>query len=77
MEAERQQGEGYSVSFIRGGPAEWLEYREGDKLLAAVMVEPEDGWRKLKIHASTLKNWDGPVKGRRLTREEFELVLLP
>jgi hypothetical protein len=74
LESERQQREGYSAGFTPGGPAESLEYREGDKFLAAVPVELEDGWRKLKIYAYTLKTWDGPVQ-RRLTPEEFELVL--
>jgi hypothetical protein len=40
-----------------------------------VLVEPDRGRRKLKLHASTLKEWDKPVKGQQLTPEEFELVV--
>lgn len=75
LESERQQGEGYSAMFSPGGRGEYIEYREGDKYLAAVLVEPDRSWRRLKLHASTLKEWDEPVKGRRLTPEEFELVV--
>jgi len=75
LESERQQREGYSARFAPGGRGEYIEYREGDKYLAAVLVEPERGWRKINLHASTLKDWDEPVKGRQLTPEEFELVV--
>jgi hypothetical protein len=75
LESERQQAEGYSVMFSPGERGEYIEYREGDKYLAAVLVEPDRGRRRIKLHASTLKEWDEPVKGRRLTPEEFERVV--
>ena len=75
LESERQQSEGYSAMFSPGGRGEYIEYREGDKYLTAVLVEPDRGRRKLKLHASTLKEWDKPVKGQQLTPEEFELVV--
>lgn len=75
LESERQQREGYSAMFSPGGRGEYIEYREGDKYLAGVLVEPDRGMKKLKIHASTLKEWDGPVKGQQVTPEEFKLVV--
>jgi hypothetical protein len=61
--------------FSPGSRGEYIEYREGDKYLTAVLVEPDRGRRKLKLHASTLKEWDKPVKGPQLTPEAFELVV--
>ena len=75
LESERQQREGYSAMFSPGGRGEYIEYREGDKYLSGVLVEPDRSMRKVKLHASTLREWDEPVKGQQLTPEEFELVV--
>lgn len=73
LESESQLREGYSVTYSPDGHGEYIEYREGDKFLSAVLLEYEGGRRKL--HASTLKEWDEPVKGEPLTLEELELVV--
>ena len=75
LESERQQKEGYSVMFSPGGPPEYIDYREGDKYLMGVHVGHDRNRRMLTLHASTLKEWDEPVRGQPLTPEEFELVV--
>src|SRR5947209_5427804 len=71
QELEKQKREGYSVDMPPGSRGEWLIYREGEKSLEAQLTWG-DGCR---LYTESLKEWDTPVKGERLSPEEYNLVL--
>lgn len=54
-----------------GSRGEWLIYRDGEKSLEAQLTWG-DGCR---LYTESLKTWNAPVKGERLTPEEYDLVL--
>jgi len=71
LELEKQKREGYSVEMPSESRGEWLIYREGEKSLEAQLTWG-DGCR---LYTASLETWNAPVKGERLTPEEYDLVL--
>ena len=71
LELEKQKREGYSVESSPESRGEWLIYREGNKILEAQLTWG-DGCR---LYTESLKTWNAPVKGVRLSPEEYALVL--
>lgn len=71
LEHSKQKDEGYSVKIPSRSRGEAVEYREGEKSLTADITWG-DG---LRLHTQSISEWSTPVKGQKLSKEEFNLVV--
>jgi hypothetical protein len=70
---EQQQREGYSVEIPAASRGEEVVYREGEKWVEAfIHIDWKTG---VRLYTHSLQEWRAPEKGKRLTPEEYELVV--
>ena len=73
LEREKQKREGYVIEKPSGSRAEYVIYREGEKWLDVFV---DASWREgVRIYTGSLKEWQAPEKGEKLSQAEYERVL--
>jgi hypothetical protein len=73
QEIEKQKREGYEVKIPSDSRGEYVVYREGPKSLWAYIDINQDG--EITLYTQTLEAWDTPVKGKKLSQVECDLVV--